>query len=241
MKKSRSIKIMSIIVLVIAIFGMSLGFAAFSTTLNISSSAIVAPNEDDFSIEILGQDANGEFLLSNSSFGFADNGSVATSAKITNGKTPYISDIKVGFTDPGQMVTYSFMIKNTGKYMTYLNSGTIKLLDGMFDVIECSPSEGSNVTKELMDAACDAIDVRLFLIQEPENPDSYFANISLRDVFSLVGTSPSSFGRSFFIEPGGEIPMTLFVIYNTNGAMADGEFDVKIASCELDFSTTSGN
>lgn len=241
MEKSRSIKVMSIIALVVAIVGMSLGFAAFSTTLNISSSAMVTPNEDDFSIEILGQDENEEFFSLNSSFGFADNGAVASSAKITNGKTPYIGDINIGFSEPGQTVTYSFMIKNTGKYMTYLKSGKIKLLDGMGDVIECSTSESSNVSKELMDAACDAIDIRLILIREPENPDSYFGNVSLRDVFSIVGTDPSSFGSSFFIEPSGEMAMSLVVIYNSNGARADGDFEVKLASCELEFSTTSGN
>ena len=50
MEKERHIKILSIIALVLAIAGMSLGFAAFSTTLNISSSASVTPNSDNFNI-----------------------------------------------------------------------------------------------------------------------------------------------------------------------------------------------
>ncbi|MBQ3511969.1 MAG: hypothetical protein IJA30_06735 [Bacilli bacterium] len=48
MEKERQIKLLSIIALVVAITGMTLGFAAFSTTLNISSSATVTPNSEDF-------------------------------------------------------------------------------------------------------------------------------------------------------------------------------------------------
>ena len=43
----RKTKIITIVALVIAIFGMTLGFAAFSATLNISTSATVAPNSED--------------------------------------------------------------------------------------------------------------------------------------------------------------------------------------------------
>ena len=54
MEKSRQIKVLSITSLVVAIFVTAIGFAAFSTTLNISSSAIVSANSDDFKIKIFG-------------------------------------------------------------------------------------------------------------------------------------------------------------------------------------------
>ena len=50
MEHNRKIKILSIVALVLAISAMTLGFAAFSTTLNISSSASVTPNSGDFSV-----------------------------------------------------------------------------------------------------------------------------------------------------------------------------------------------
>ena len=52
MEKTRQIKILSIVALVVAIAGMTLGFAAFSTTLSISSSATVTPNSDDFKVVV---------------------------------------------------------------------------------------------------------------------------------------------------------------------------------------------
>ena len=54
MEKERQVKLLSIIALVVAITGMTLGFAAFSTTLNISSSATVTPNSSDFKINVYG-------------------------------------------------------------------------------------------------------------------------------------------------------------------------------------------
>ena len=54
MEKNRQIKILSIVALVLAIAGMSLGFAAFSSTLTISSSATVTPNSNDFKVVVYG-------------------------------------------------------------------------------------------------------------------------------------------------------------------------------------------
>lgn len=49
-------KLITITVLVIAICGMTLGFAAFSNVLTISSSASVTPNDDEFDIVVYGVD-----------------------------------------------------------------------------------------------------------------------------------------------------------------------------------------
>ena len=43
-------------ILLICVVSFSIGFAAFSTTLNISSSASVTPNSDAFNIKIYGLD-----------------------------------------------------------------------------------------------------------------------------------------------------------------------------------------
>ena len=52
MEKQRQMKLLSIVTLVVAIIGMTLGFAAFSTTLSISSSATVTPTSEDFKISL---------------------------------------------------------------------------------------------------------------------------------------------------------------------------------------------
>ena len=51
MEHSRKQKLLVVLALVIAIASLSIGFAAFSTTLNISPSANVTPNSDSFSVK----------------------------------------------------------------------------------------------------------------------------------------------------------------------------------------------
>ena len=73
MRKDRKVQILSIVALVLAITGMSLGFAAFSSTLTISSSATVTPNSDDFSMTFLGLDENGEYTSESSIYPVSEN------------------------------------------------------------------------------------------------------------------------------------------------------------------------
>ncbi len=50
MEKQRQTKVITIVALVVAVFGISLGFAAFSNILTISSSATVKPDALSFSV-----------------------------------------------------------------------------------------------------------------------------------------------------------------------------------------------
>lgn len=50
MERDRKQKFIVMIALMVAIASMSLGFAAFSTTLNISSSATVSPDSSNFNV-----------------------------------------------------------------------------------------------------------------------------------------------------------------------------------------------
>ena len=54
MEKNKKTKTLAIIALIISILGLTLGFAAFSNTLTISSSATVSPDESDFNINVYG-------------------------------------------------------------------------------------------------------------------------------------------------------------------------------------------
>ena len=94
MKNSRQTKLLVIIALVLALTGMSLGFAAFSSTLSISSSASVTPNSNDFKIKIYGyteQNANNVYNINaytSESLGYGFDGntgnSLNTAALINN-------------------------------------------------------------------------------------------------------------------------------------------------------------
>ena len=234
MEKSRKVKMLSIVALVLAITGMSLGFAAFSSTLTISSSATVTPNEEDFSISFLGTDENGEFTSSTLIYPLLEDGATGSVATLTGGKSASISNMNVSFTEPGQSVTYAYMSLNTGKYDAYFKSWQFRLLSGMSDVIECVPATNSEVTEELMYNACEDIDIRYQLLSSNENTlmDGY-----ARENFAVAGTSVVNLGRDFVVTPGDYGIMVITIEYAGNGDRADGDFEVKIADIIGEYGT----
>lgn len=233
MERNRQTKILSIIALVLAITGMSLGFAAFSSTLTISSSATVTPNDDNFSVEIIGMDSNGDYTLTDTILGVAEGNATGSNATVTNGKTLTISNINVSFTEPGQRVWYRFIIKNTGMYDTYMKSGQVKALSGQDSPIVCTAADGSNVTQSLMDDACSAIDVDFYFYLN----DNIIYDMNMRSIFGYVGNEATSFGDDFVMKPNEYIVGYYSVYYGADGARADGAFNVEIADSEIVFST----
>ena len=96
--KNKTFKIISIVALLLGIVGITLGYAAFSSTLKIESSAEVAPNESSFNVD---------FSSSNTSVVEEDitpalntnvTGFSATNAEIDNTTNPVISNLHATFT-----------------------------------------------------------------------------------------------------------------------------------------------
>ena len=61
MRKQQKQKVMAIVALCISVLGLTLGFAAFSNTLTISSSATVTPDSKDFKLVLYGVPSLGEY------------------------------------------------------------------------------------------------------------------------------------------------------------------------------------
>ena len=111
---------LTIAALIIAIVGLSIGFAAFSNTLTISSSASVNPSDENFIVQFSkysDSDATGELnpitptaLTSD----YGENGLIPDSNK------KKLQDLHATFTAPGQSVTYELYVRNTGAYVAYL-------------------------------------------------------------------------------------------------------------------------
>lgn len=108
MEKERSSKIIAIVALVVAVIALSIGFASYSNSVNISSSATVTPT-NDFSVLF---SSSASSLLTNDVEAFnVSDGATATDAVIDNGTTiPTIGNLSATFTDPGQSVTYRFYV-----------------------------------------------------------------------------------------------------------------------------------
>lgn len=235
MERNRQTKIIAIIALCVAVVGLTLGFAAFSNTLTISSSATVTPNESDFKLTVYGIDEeinenNYYDMIQNISlydskeysYPYVDNGVTALNAKINN-DTLTISDISINFTEPNQEVIYFFKVANESEYDAFFKIEDYEKI--IYSDPICTPGEGA--TPSLVEAACKEITYNLQLI----TPD-----------FELVEDVVST--GSYKIEKDSYVVIGINIQYHTGStssyaARADGPFSVKWDDIKLDFSTAA--
>ena len=211
MKSERRKQIMTLSILVVSILVISIGFAAFSSTLRISSTANVNPNSSDFKV-----------VFSNKSDSI-DEGDVvptnipdtisASDGVIDNTTSPTLTGLQANFTAPGQKAVYNLYVYNAGKYIAYLNSVTLK------GNKTCTPGEGASIS--LVGQACEDIIVSVKLGN---------------DVYKETTTGIT--GKSIGI--GQSIPIEITIEYLENGAVADGPFSVEFNDISLYYATVSG-
>ena len=155
MEKSQRTKILTIIVLAIGVIAMSLGFAAFSVNLNVSSSATVTPNEEDFKIKIYGVKDN------DSLNDFGESGYIFDER--------YLSDtIGVASINGDNMSAETAVIDN--KNHAYIDLSEFiddSVVSGMYKPT-CVGDEGA--TETLVDAACNGLNL-LFTIIDKKTGD----------------------------------------------------------------------
>lgn len=232
MVRQRQIKILSIVALVVAIAGMTLGFAAFSTTLSISSSATVTPNSDDFKIVVYGAkdeessnkiDYEFDDSILSSSFGYASITGDATSSVATIDNINHtISNINIEFTsDDHQNITYDFYIRNEGKYAAYLDVSDFQFepLSYMkYPVPSCTAGEGA--TLSMVENACNLGLYSFVAISSEEFDENY---------------NPSNFVK---IPVNESIWLRLYYIYSVNeNTIVDGPFTAEYDDIKLEFSS----
>ncbi len=112
---NRDSKLIAIVALVVAVVGLGIGFAAFTTNLTISSSAKVTPSQSAFKVKFK---ANTLSCATHTG-----SGSAASSGTIgTDGLS--ISGISVTLTKPGDSVTCTATITAEGDYDAYLTALT---------------------------------------------------------------------------------------------------------------------
>ena len=92
---------MTIAILLIAIIGLSIGFAAFSNTLTIRSSADIHP---DNNMRVVWSTSTSSATAGNIS---PNNSSYGTTANINSSDLTLLENLHATFTAPGQSVTYS--------------------------------------------------------------------------------------------------------------------------------------
>ncbi|MBO5120360.1 MAG: hypothetical protein J6C28_01575 [Bacilli bacterium] len=154
MERSRKRKIYVILILMFTIASLSIGFAAFSGVLNISSSATVSVNGDLFSVKFSTEKES--LVVSDVKPSSITSGITASDGIIDNSTNPMITNLSASFTKPGQYVEYTFYARNEGVYIAYLNN-----VNFIGEKVCQSDEMTSNVQ-----SACDSIDLKVFVNSE---------------------------------------------------------------------------
>ena len=208
-KKDRSAQVIAIIALFFAVIGLSLGFAAFSQTLTIHSSAEVKPDQTAFNVKFSSSE---ESLATEEITGVTGGEAGATADPATISGTE-ISGLKAKFTKPGQDVTYTFYVRNEGEYDAYLKSITYKNASETGTSINCKP--GSDTDAGLVATACNGMKVTVTVNSTETTTES---NSSISEHKLAKGA-------------GEEVKVK--IEYASGSGIADGDFTVEIGDIEL--------
>ena len=144
-----------ILVLAVAIASLSVGFAAFSATLNISSSATITPNSENFSVVF---SSSQYAITTNNKSGTVVSGVGTNGAQggITNLYQNSATGLIAQFTEPGQSLAITIYAHNIGEYDAYLTGITIESVDGENQKVCTAASDASD---SLVQSACEGISI----------------------------------------------------------------------------------
>lgn len=215
MEKNRGAKIIAIIALLVAVSGLSLGFAAFSNSLMITPTANVTPNSNTFNVDF--SSSNISLETNNVVPVKSVSTIIATDATIDNTSVPTISNLSATFTEPGQSVTYTFYAYNGGEYDAFLKTISYVNSNNASNFKVCTASNGTN--DSLVQAACNSINVKVKAGSEAET----------------TGTVASISGHK--LEKDNFETITVTIEYQANGVRADGDFSVKFGDVSLGYSS----
>ena len=207
MEHNRSQKLLMIIALVVGIASLSIGFAAFSNTLNISSSASVSPSSDTFSVKF--STSQNSLVVGAVTPSSKTTGITTTDGVIDNGTNPTIKNLSATFTSPGQYVEYTFYARNEGEYTAYLNN--INFLGDKTCIGE------TGTTSSLVTSACESINI-----------SATIGNTTYTETTPIEGhTLAKGVGEQIKIR----------LEYLSSGTAVDGAFSIKFPNVALVYST----
>ena len=224
-------KKITVAALIVAVLSLSIGFAAFSNSLNIKSSANVNPSDKDF--KIVFSKERDTFVSGNEIINATGDINENTKKGSINDIGDTLYNLETEFTTPGESVEYSLYIKNIGAYNAVLNKLEIEEAELTSDItvdnyyivdngsVKCYAKKDpqNKANEELLKEACNNIRLKVKLQQETE----YI-------------TSTKEFD-SYVINKGESESVTVTLEY-TGDTLADTNFNVVFGSVKMNYATT---
>ena len=223
MNNNRSYRIIAVIALFLGVVGITLGYAAFTSTLVISPSAEVTPNTSNFSVVF--SSSSSSLVTSDVEPSFTPTpqptGLDASDATINNTGNPTISNLHATFTEPGQSVSYRFYAYNAGQYIAYLNAITFS--GSITCTAKSVESPATPATQSLVNSACNGISISVKVGSE----DATTSSLGASDI------------DTHSLSVGGFDQVDVVITYAANSQIADGDFDVTLPSITLTYDSVN--
>lgn len=211
MEKNRDSKIIAIIALVIAVVGLSVGFAAFSQQLTITPKADVKADNSKFKVLFSNDQSQAttgsvEGIVAEEDEGKAAGGS----AEITE---TTLTNTEAVFSKEGQTITYKWWVRNDGELDAYLTKIT-------FDSAKptCVAKVPGTTSSDLVEAAC--------------------ANVSAKlKVHTKEFTETKDITEELKLEANSVAEIELILTSGTGATKVDGDYTVTFGDIKLDYSS----
>lgn len=216
MEKSRRTQYIAIIALVIGVVGLSIGFSAFSSVLQIQSSATVKPDSSTMNVDF--SSSSTEVLTEKITPTVTGTTATATDATIDNTSAPTISNLSATFTAPGQKAVYSFYAYNAGELEAFLKSVVYSNATGGTAPKVCTAKSGT--TDTLVQNACNGISLKVKVGTEAE----------------VSGGKAGITTHSLAKKTSEKVEVT--IEYAADADRADGDFTVSFGDVTLNYSST---
>ena len=220
--RNNSRQVMIIAMLLVAVVGLSVGFAAFSNTLSINSTAKVNPNASDFSLVFANNTDINNLNVGNVSPANVSTGT-GPAATINNQAQggPKLTGLGAEFTEPGQVVEYDLYIVNNGNFDAYLTDLVFNNVEGESVTKTCNKvTEGYGqtqwATNESLAAVCSSINVSVRLNNHTYTNTSNLNNLK--------------------IEKGSNKQIKVIITYSGSNR-ADGPMRIRIGSISINATT----
>ena len=241
MERERSGKVIAIATLIVGIIGLSLGFAAFSTTLNITSSADVPVDASVWKVGFSNVQTSipASAVTVNGQTNSANNGTLSLTQFVISQTT----NAELSTTN-GSKVEYDFYIVNEGDLDAYLNSVTMGNLSCAYK---------TSVSPRVTDDGHTSITGGTGTISDNDCRALFEATLTINSTTSFTNgqSSSSGFGTTAQLaKPSGDpkvatyVPAKLTIAYKNDSLSSvtnapNGDFTVSLSDSTVVYGSTS--
>ena len=204
-----------LIITLVSVLGLSIAFAAFSSTLTVKGNATITPDSGNF--KVVFSSSSTSLSTTNVSVTKTGNASAGTPT-IDNSGNPAIKNLSASFTSPGEKVEYTFYARNEGSYDAYLSSVVFNNINGKSTFKECVA--GSGTTASMVDAACNGIKVTT-------------------TVLSTSYTDTTQNITNHVLKKNNSEVVKVTIEYASGSSLADGPFTINFGNIYLTYGSTS--